>query len=59
MCLLNIGISLPMVISGYIQASLNYTWTFVLGGAVTLLILLIIPFLSLPEASVKSESQGK
>jgi PAT family beta-lactamase induction signal transducer AmpG len=51
MCLMNIGFTIPMTISGYIQSSLNYTWTFVLGGAVSLLVLLIIPFLHLPETS--------
>lgn len=51
MCLMNIGFTIPMTISGYIQSSLNYTWTFVLGGAVTLLVLLIIPFMHLPETS--------
>ncbi|MEI8206454.1 MAG: MFS transporter [Kiritimatiellales bacterium] len=56
MCLMNIGFTIPMTISGYIQSSLNYTWTFVLGGAVTLLVLLIIPFLRLPEMTKSSDS---
>ncbi|MGE4490168.1 MAG: hypothetical protein AB7E95_11560 [Kiritimatiellales bacterium] len=54
MCLMNIGFSLPMTISGYVQSVLDYTWTFVLGGAVTLLVLLIIPFLHLPKMSETS-----
>jgi len=56
MCLMNIGFSLPMTLSGYIQSALGYTKTFITGGAVTLLILLIIPFLHLPEVSEKTTS---
>jgi PAT family beta-lactamase induction signal transducer AmpG len=56
MCLMNIGFTIPMTISGYIQSSLNYTWTFVLGGAVTLLVLFIIPFLRLPEMTKSSDA---
>ncbi len=49
MCLMNVGFTIPMALSGYVQSILDYTWTFVVGGAVTLLILVIIPFLKLPQ----------
>ncbi len=51
MCLMNIGFTIPMSISGYVQSALDYTWTFIAGGAITLLILFIIPFLRLPDMS--------
>jgi PAT family beta-lactamase induction signal transducer AmpG len=57
MCLMNIGFTIPMTISGYVQAPLGYVWTFMLGGAVTLLVLLIIPFLSLPAVSESSSEK--
>jgi len=59
MCLMNIGFTIPMTISGYVQAPLGYVWTFMLGGAVTLLVLLIIPFLRLPDMTKSSDATEK
>ncbi len=50
MCIMNLGFSIPMMASGYIQAAIGYTWTFLLSTIVGLLTVIIIPFLKIPDS---------
>lgn len=50
MCIMNLGFSIPMMASGYIQSSIGYTWTFLISVPVGLLTVLVIPFLKIPDS---------
>jgi len=49
MCVMNLGFSIPMMLSGFVQTYIGYANTFVLSSLVGLLAILVIPFLHIPE----------
>ncbi|MGE4489469.1 MAG: hypothetical protein AB7E95_08000 [Kiritimatiellales bacterium] len=49
MCIMNIGFSIPMMISGFVQATIGYVGTFLISSLVGLLAIIIIPFLPIPD----------
>lgn len=49
MCIMNLGFSIPMVLSGFVQAQIGYAYTFVLSSVIGLLAIFIIPLLPMPK----------
>lgn len=49
LCIMNLGFSIPMMLSGFVQASLGYVWTFILSSVIGLFAIIIIPLLPLPQ----------
>jgi PAT family beta-lactamase induction signal transducer AmpG len=50
LCIMNLGFSIPMMASGYVQAEIGYVNTFILSSVIGLLAIVIIPFLYIPES---------
>jgi len=51
--LMNVGWTIPMMMSGFVQAKLGYTGVFIVSSTVGLTALLVIPFLPMPEVEKK------
>jgi PAT family beta-lactamase induction signal transducer AmpG len=56
--LLNIGMFVPGMLSGIVQAAIGYTGTFIISGTIGLVVLFIIPHLPMPESKQCCEHTG-
>ncbi|MFI4911925.1 MAG: hypothetical protein ACIAQZ_09695 [Sedimentisphaeraceae bacterium JB056] len=51
LCVMNLGFSIPMMASGFVQGEIGYINTFILSSIIGLLAIIVIPFLHIPESA--------
>jgi cellobiose-specific phosphotransferase system component IIC len=52
---MNVGWTVPCMMSGFVQAKIGYTGVFIVSSTVGLTALLIIPFLPMPKVEEKEK----